>query len=191
MNNSSSKESEDFLRRFRRGLADLPADIREDLVTELRSHIEERLAQGKLDPSAAFGSPEAYASRFLTEEALRSAVSGTRPWQLVSVLLGKLRSTATVVFAVVPLAVIELLALAVAAVGVAKPFSPSHIGLFFYPNGSFGVLGGVSDAGAMHEVLGWTAMPIFIFGGILLFWVCHRLMLRIARGELSRVRHKK
>jgi uncharacterized membrane protein len=70
MNNMSSNEVEDFLSRFRRGLAALPADIREDLVSEVRSHIQDRLTQGKLDLASAFGSPEAYASRFLTEDAL-------------------------------------------------------------------------------------------------------------------------
>ena len=97
MNNMSSNEVEDFLSRFRRGLAALPADIREDLVSEVRSHIQDRLTQGKLDLASAFGSPEAYASRFLTEDAFQTAVTRDRPWQLVSVLLSKARSSALVV----------------------------------------------------------------------------------------------
>ena len=101
MNNISSNEVEDFLRRFRRGLAALPADIREDLVDEVRSHIQDRLAQGKLDLASVFGSPEAYASQFLIEDAIQTAVTRAKPWQLVSVLLSKARSSALVIFAVI------------------------------------------------------------------------------------------
>ncbi|MFZ0820878.1 MAG: hypothetical protein WAM91_12475 [Candidatus Acidiferrales bacterium] len=191
MNSPSTKEVDDFLRRFRRGLTTLPSDIREDLVSEVRSHIEERLSQGKLDLASAFGSPEEYASRFVNEEALRSAVAGGRPWQLIGVLLGRVRATAQVVFVILPLGVIEIMGLVLAAAGVCKPFSPGHIGLFLRANGAFGLLGYISDPGSMHEVLGYAAMPIFIFGGLLLFWASHRLLLGVARGELGRIRLKR
>jgi uncharacterized membrane protein len=90
MNKSSKADIDDFLRRFRRGLAALPADIREDLVREVQSHFDERLIQEKLD-LAAFGSPEEYASRFLNAEALRAAVTRDNPLRLVAVLLGRVR----------------------------------------------------------------------------------------------------
>jgi uncharacterized membrane protein len=187
VNNSSPKEVEDFLRRFRRGLASLPADIREDLVSEVRSHIEERLSQGKLDLETAFGSPEEYASRFVNENVLRTAVARARPWQLVGVLLGRARATALVIFVVIPLAVIVIMALVLAAAGICKPFDPGHIGLFLQADGSFGGLGWISNPGSMHEVLGYAAMPVFIFVGLLLFWGSHRLLLRVARSELVRI----
>jgi hypothetical protein len=185
VNNPSSKEVDDFLRRFRRGLASLPADIREDLVSEMRSHIEERSSQGKLD-LASFGPPEEYASRFVNESVLRTAVARARPWQLVSVLVGRARATALVVFVVIPLAVIEIMALVLAAAGICKPFDPGHIGLFLRADGSFGGLGWFSNPGSMHEVLGYAAMPVFIFVGLLLFWGSHRLLLSVARSELVR-----
>jgi uncharacterized membrane protein len=188
VNSPSTKEVDDFMRRFRRGLTTLPADIREDLVSEVRSHIEERLSQGKLDLATTFGSPEEYASRFVNEEALRTAVARARPWQLIGALLGGVRATALVVFVVLPLAVVEIMAVVLAAAGVCKPLSPGHIGLFLQANGAFGVLGWISDPGSMREVLGYAAMPIFIFGGLLLFWASHRLLLRVACGELVRIR---
>ena len=112
MNKSSQVEVENFLRRFRRGLAALPLDVREDLVGEVQSHLEERLAQGKLDLAGAFGSPEEYASRFVNAEALRAAVTWGNPLQLVAALLGRVRAAAFVVFAVLPLAVLEIMGLA-------------------------------------------------------------------------------
>jgi uncharacterized membrane protein len=130
MSNSSQTEVEAFLRRFRRGLAFLPTDIRDDLVDEVRSHIEERLAQGKVDLTKSFGSPEAYASRFAAEQALSAAASQGSPFQLVTVLLAKVRQAAFVVFLVLPLAVVEIMALALATIGVLKPFASDHVGLF-------------------------------------------------------------
>ena len=187
MNKSSKADIDDFLRRFRRGLAALPADIREDLVREVQSHFDERLIQEKLD-LAAFGSPEEYASRFLSAEALRAAVTRDNPWRLVAVLLGRVRATFYVIFVVLPLAVFEIMGLALVVTGFCKPFSSGHIGLFLEPDGRFGALGWVNDLGSMREVLGYTSMPIFIFIGLLLFWACHRLLLLVARRELALMR---
>jgi uncharacterized membrane protein len=187
MTNSSRTDADAFLRRFRRGLALLPADIRDDLVDEVRSHIEDRLAQGKLDLTGSFGSPEVYASRFIAEQALSAAASQGRPFQLVAVLLAKLRPAALVVFVVLPLVVVEIMALVLAALGVLKPFDGEHIGLFLTDNGGIGALGWISDTASMHEVLGYSAMPLFVFCGLLLFWMSNRLLVSVARRQIARL----
>jgi uncharacterized membrane protein len=166
-------------------LAALPPDIREDLVGELRSHFEERLAEGKLDLPGAFGSAEDYASRFVDAQALRAAATRDNPLRLVAALLGRVRATAFVVFVVLPLAVLEIIGLALVAIGFCKPFSSGHIGLFLEADGRFGAIGWVSDPGSMREMLGYAVMPVFIFSGLLLFWLCNRLLLRVARRELA------
>jgi len=185
---ASRTEIDDFLRRFRRALAGVPADIREDLVDELRSHIDDRFAQGRLDLKASFGSPEDYASRFVTEGALQAAVSRGSPFHILAVLLGKVRVTAITVFVVLPLGMLEIVACALMLDGLMKPIGGNHVGLFLLSNGRFGALGWVKDARSMHEVLGYAAMPIFIFCGLLLFWAAHKLLLSVARRELARMR---
>jgi uncharacterized membrane protein len=185
MNNSSQFEVESFLRRFRRGLAALPPDIREDLVGELRSHFEERLSAGRLDIPGSFGSPEVYASRFVDAQALRVATTQSNPLNLVAVLLGRVKTTAIVLFIVLPLAVLEIVGFALVLIGFFKPFSPGHIGLFLDADGRFGGLGWISVPGSMREVLGYSGMPVFIFGGLFLFWFCHRLLIKVARRELA------
>ncbi len=185
MNKSSRTEAEDFLRRFRRGLDALPADIREDLVGELRSHFEERLGEDRLDLPGSFGSAEDYASRFVDAQALRAATTRDNPIKLIAALLGRVKATAFVIFVVLPLAVLEIIGLALIVIGFSKPFSNSHIGLFFGADGRFRALGWVSDPGSMREMLGYAVMPVFIFSGLLLFWLCNRLLLRIARRELA------
>jgi hypothetical protein len=138
-----------------------------------------------LDLAGAFGSPEEYASRFVNAEALRTALTRGSPLRLVAVLLARVRATALVVFVVLPLAAIEIMALALVGIGFIKPFSGGHVGLFLEADGSFRALGWVNDPGPMREVLGYAAMPIFIFVGLLLFWAGYRLLLKVARRELT------
>jgi hypothetical protein len=138
-----------------------------------------------LDLPGAFGSAEEYASRFVDAQALRAAATRDNPLKLIAALLGRVRATAFVVFVVLPLAVLEIIGLALVAVGFFKPFSSGHIGLFFQADGRFGALGWVSDPGSMREMLGYAVMPIFIFSGLLLFWACNRLLLKVARRELA------
>lgn len=187
-NAASRTEIDDFLRRFRRALASVPADVREELVDELRSHIEERLAQGRLDLEAGFGSPEDYASHFVTEGALQAAVSRGNPFHILTVLLGKVRATAVTIFVVLPLGMLELVACGLILDGLLKPIGGSHVGLFLRSNGGFGALGWIRDIGSMHEVLGYAAMPIFLFCGLLLLWAAHKLLQTVARRELVRIR---
>ena len=188
---SPQNEINDFLRRFRRALATLPADIREDVVGEVGSHLQERSAQGKLSLEASFGTPEAYASQFLAEAALDTAVARGTPWSLFSVLMAEVRITALTIFVVLPLAAVEIMAVAVTLIGFLKPFGGNHIGLFLLSNGGFGAVGWVSDPASMHEVLGYTAMPIFICSGLLLFWIANKLMLNVVRRELAALRNGK
>ena len=187
MNNASKKDIEDFLFRFRRGLAALPKDSRDDLVGELRSHFEDRSNEGKLDLAGEFGSPEEYAARFVNADGLRSAASGSHPLRLITVLLGGVRSTAIVVCVVLPCAVLEIMGLSLVLIGACKPFDSNHIGLFLDADGRLGSLGWSRNPGLTHEVLGCAVIPIFLFGGLLLFWACHRLLLKVARHELARI----
>lgn len=185
---SSHDETADFLRRFRRALAALPADIREDLVEELRSHMDERATQGRLDLNRDFGSPEDYASRFITEQTLSAAVDEGRPWRLLAVLLGGVRTTAVTVLIVLPLAVAQFSAVVLMLTGLLKPISSDHIGVFFRSDGAFGGMGWVSDSASMHESLGYAAMPLFILAGLLLFFISNKLLLKAARRELTQMR---
>lgn len=188
MADASRGEITGFLSRVHRGLSALPTDIREDLVAELRSHLEERGEKGKLDLVGEFGLPEAYAARLMAEHDLSDAVTRRRSVSLVVALLGTARTTALALFVVLPLATVEIISLVLVGLGVAKPFYGEHIGLFQGAHDHSGALGWVSDLGSLHEVLGYAAIPIFIFGGLLLLWIGNRLLLRVARRELLRMR---
>ena len=182
-------EIESFLRAFRQGLGAVPADIRDDLVKEMRSHLEERFERGQLELANDFGSPEDYASQFVHEQLLGTAIVRGRPWELLPALLGAIRTASVAIFLVLPLAVAELIGLALVLIGLSKPLASTHIGLFRSADGSFEGLGWISSTNSMHEVLGLTAIPLFIFLGLLLFWIGNRIMIAVARGELARIRN--
>jgi uncharacterized membrane protein len=188
MDRNSESARENYLRRFRRGLAVLPADIREDLVQELRSHISERSGNPAFDLVNEFGLPEEYAARFVSEHVLSAAVTRGTSTQLIAALIGKLHATSRAVFLVLPLAVLQIAALMLIGMGILKPFSSGHVGLFVFPDGGFGGLGWIGDTAGMHEELGYAAVPLFIFGGVLLFWLGNRLLVQLARKELTVLR---
>jgi len=178
---------EAFLKRVRRGLASLPPDIREDMIAELRSHLQERAEQGNLNIAGEFGSPDAYADRLRSEHNLTGALSQGTPVSLVVALMSTARTAVLTLFVILPLATLEIIALGLVVMGVAKPFSGNHIGIFQGPGGH-GALGWVDDVGSMHEVTGYAGIPAFIFGGLVLFWIGYRLLARVAQRELQRIR---
>lgn len=186
MSEPFEKNIQEYLRRFRMGLNALPENLRDDLVLELRSHIEERLSSGRFDPEKSFGSPESYAAQFVTEQRLSAAVgSGNAPrllWSLLSVV----QRTATVLFLVCPLAISEVSGACFVVLGALRPFS-DRIGLHLRPDGSFAALGWVSRNDT-KEVLGLWAMPLFIGGGVLIFWAAHRILCLVAKRELRFLR---
>ena len=186
MNKLTNEDVEKFLRRFRRGLASLPIDIREDLVLEVRSHLEERSGSADFDLTENFGSPEKYAAAFVAEQALTNAVAQPAPWGLIGTLFVRVQSATVTIFIVLPLAVIQISAFLCVVMGLVKPFS-SHIGLFLMPDGAFGAFGWTNEIGVMHEVLGNAGVPLFISIGLLIMWACNKLLTGIAKRELAAI----
>jgi len=142
-----------------------------------------------LELSNDFGSPEEYASQFVHEQLLGTAIVRGRPWELLPALLGAIRTASVAIFLVLPLAVVELIGVALVLIGLSKPLASMHIDLFRSADGGFGGVGWIGNTNSMHEVLGFTAIPLFIFLGLLMFWTGNRIMLAVARGELSRIRN--
>ena len=180
-------EVESYLRRFRRALISIPADIREDFVAELRSHMSDRLAAGASHPAESFGSPEEYAAELIREGALREAIDHARSLKAGILILRGAGGTALTAFTVFLLAIVELTGIILAVVGFAKPLAPNHIGVFLGRNRAFGGLGFLLDTSGLHEVLGYLAFPAFVLAGVLLVWPTHSLILRLARRQLLRL----
>ncbi len=174
-------EAERFLKEVRRGLGSLDADERDDVIEELRSHLCDRMAQGKSDLLDGFEDPATLAASFVSERALRGALSEGTPWVVARAILMSARDSLALLLTLVPLVLLQIIAFFVVLTAVLKPFSPSEFGLWV-GNGNFYV--GRSSPSA-HEVLGFWGVPILLFTGVLLFWASNRGLRALARSRLA------
>jgi uncharacterized membrane protein len=175
-------DAELFLRKLRQGLRALPPADREEIVAEIRSHLQDRQQKGQ-PLLEGFEDPEAYAATFVSEAALRGALARGASLELGRALLTSARSGFFMLLTVVPLLAVQLVGVGLVICGVLKPFMPSHVGLFLDAGGRLLVLGASSGPSA-REVLGWWSMPLFLFAGVLLLFVGNRALRALARGRL-------
>ena len=191
MTTPASPEITLYLRRFRAALVRLPPDERDDLVAEVRSHLGERRAQGNLGVLDGFEAPEAYAAHFLAEHALTGALAEGTSFALGRALLVGVRDGFLGLFVVVPLFVVQLVALVLVVLGAMKPIIPARIGLFVGARGSLEVLGLYGgDLANVRELLGWWAIPGFIVPGVVALWAGNRALRALARWRLGSSRRQ-
>jgi uncharacterized membrane protein len=172
-----------FLRKLRQGLTSLTPAEQDDIIAELRSHLLDRQSQGEEDPLAGFQTPEALAAEFVSEHALRGALSQGTSWALGRALLIAARDSIVGLAVLFPLLLLQLVALGVLVIAVLKPFMPDKIGVWAGA-GNF-VVGTSNGNPAVHEVLGWWALPVLTIAGMLLFWLCNRAMISLVRWRLG------
>jgi len=179
-------DAERYLKELRQGLASLPAVERDEILAELRTHLEERAGAGG-DPLLGFEPAEALAAGFLSERALRGALAQGGSVALGRALLAAGRDSLAALLAFLPLLLLQVTAVACVVVAALKPFMPDQLGLWIGP-GDFHV--GVNVAGnpAVHEVLGWWGTPVLAVAGVLLSWGSTRAMRALARRRLRAAR---
>jgi uncharacterized membrane protein len=141
-------------------LASLPADERDDIVAEARSHLQEKLDRGARIEEAidGLGAPEDFARAFITERALLSALGSRDSLGLLAALAQRSIRNARTMSATAGCVVVWGLALVVCAVAAAKIFDPSHVGMWIGGRQFF--LGAIDDPSRGHEVLGLWIFPI-------------------------------
>lgn len=179
------REAERFLRDLERHLSPLPEAERRDAVAEIRSHLEDRAAEGATDLLAPFGRAEDYAAAFLQERALAGALAGGSSWAIGRALLAGARRLAWW-YAVAALWVVQVFGASMLALSIVKLFLPKAVGVFVGPH-RFTIGALVGDVSAV-EVLGWWAAPVFFIGGVLAMWSAHWFLRTLASWRLSRIR---
>ena len=174
-------ETERFLAEVRRGLGSIDAAERDDVIAELRSHFAERMAQGKANLLEGFEDPATLAASFVSERALRGALSQGTPWAFSRAILISARDSLALLFALVPLVLAQLVAFFFVLTAALKPFAPGDFGLWV-GNGNFYVGHG---SPSVHEVLGWWGVPVLLAAGVILFWLSNRGLRALARWRLA------
>jgi hypothetical protein len=149
-----------YIRHLRWSLASLPADERDDIVAEARSHLQEKLDRGARIEEAidGLGAPEDFARAFITERAPLSALGSRDSLGLLAALAQRSIRNARTMSATAGCVVVWGFALVVCAVAAAKIFDPSHVGMWIGGRQFF--LGAMDEPSRGHEVLGLWIFPI-------------------------------
>lgn len=130
--NALPKEASHFLRRLRWALSALPSQDKDEIVTEIRSHLEDKLSSGRevSESLAAFGLPETLARSYILEHERSVAIATNRLTHVVPALLRRAATSLTAFVATVSLALAWLPAILFSLVAMMKIFDPAHIGLW-------------------------------------------------------------
>ena len=185
---------ERYLLHLRTALGRMPEEEKSEILSDLRSHIEERLSGAEADQAgviaetiAALGSPESLAASYHRERLMARATASAEPALLLRATfqwaLTGLRGFA--VFLVLMIGYSFGLGFVVCA--LLKPFMPNQVGLWVDPPAfSFGYLSPAQRTG--HELLGWWMIPLgWTVGPLLLIWTTRLvqwlLRLRVSQKE--------
>lgn len=174
-----------WLRRLRWSLDSLPAADRDEIVAEAAAHFADAGAAGRDVAAviAGFGTPEAYARRYLDEAELARALGSQSAGDLAGVVARRLHRS--LIAAVAGLAVLALTLAAFVAVTlvVMEIQDPARTGLWIGPTVRF--IGQIDDPAIAHDLLGGWMLPAAA-GVIGAAFVLGRLALLAAVRALAR-----
>ena len=184
-----------YLSQVRAGLRGLPTEQVDEIVRELRGHVEERAQEhgglGAENVRAALGrlgEPEQIASQYLTQSLFARTAATRSPVLLVQSLF----HWATLSLQGFAVAFVSLLLYFIGGncllLALLKPFRPDQVGVWTVPAstpGGHGVellLHGAPPEGAGPELLGWWIVPLGLLLGLTLIVVTYRLDLMAIRS---------
>ena len=186
----SSTAFEDYMNRVWEGLSGMETSERQDTIAEIRSHLNERIEQLRLQGSlhsveealAALGDPTELAHHMVSASLQRDESRSYLPWVLLRAAR-RIASTGAKGLLVFVIAVVGYsAALAFLAAGLLKPLVP-ELGFWV---GSGGIIWGMKSPGATgHELLG----EYFVYASIALSFVCGSVctlvLQRLLRSPIS------
>jgi hypothetical protein len=153
---------EAWLRRLRWALAALPGPERDDIVAEIRAHLDERERDGA-DVAAALaqlGPADGYARGFIEARELTGAAASQRPGAMLSAIARRAHRSVLAFAAFVAVVALTAVSLLAATVLVMKVDDPLHAGLW-RGKGQF-FIGVIDDPAAAQELLGYWIYPLAI-----------------------------
>ena len=184
---SLDDEIEGYLKHLRWALAGLPAEDRDEIVRETRSHLFDRCAGPRPRPFAEvareLGTAEEYGRRFLANYNLSVALgSGSAPRMLraAAMFLGR-GLWATAGFFV--FVVLYIVTAGFALVAGLKLVIPDQVGLWTSTARPLFVLGAIATPNdpTLREHLGGWIVPLCLAAATLLYWGTTALLRRFLR----------
>ena len=183
MTSDDSRTMEAYLTQLRdalRGVDDV--EVRE-IVEELRSHIQEKAAGGKVETVlATLGNPRDLAGHYLTDSLLERATESQSPVRLLRSLFRWASLSLAGFFVLLGSVVGYFTGGVFILVALCKPFHPQNAGIWTYRDaaGDLGIsvrLGYGNSPGVGTDLLGWWIVPVgLLVGGGLVMLTTHCAM---------------
>jgi len=192
----SKKLLEDYLQKLKEVLKPLPEKEKDEIVLEIRGHIQERMSQSSQAEDnvealksalVRLGRPEEYGSEFVTDYLLSKGIERKHAGMIFRGLLRWGCNTLVGFFYSLFFFASYLISASFVLVGIMKPIFPEKVG-FFLRNGrfeNFGLIMGVTDSPNMQEVLGYWIIPIALVIGIAWFFVTTWLLKKVIRNRFG------
>ena len=131
---SDATRIEDYLRALSRALRSLPERDRDDIVAEIRAHLEHRAGEGRLDAAIkSLGGPENCARTFIEEMKIQTAFADGGPAKTFGALLALASRRATATAGLFVSLVFFLLAAGFAFTALAEIVTPDLAGFWIGP----------------------------------------------------------
>lgn len=139
---SDATRIEDYLARLSRALRALPARDRDDIIAEIRAHLDHRASEGKLaEALKALGSPDECARSFIEEMKIQSAFADGGPAKTFGALLALASRRATATAGLFVSLFFFLLATGFAFTALAEIVTPELAGLWIGPETDTFIIG--------------------------------------------------
>lgn len=164
-----------YLQRVRAGLHGISLREVDDIIRELRAHIEERSEGGDRETALrSLGNPDELAAQYRSERVTARVECSRSPLVVLHALL-LLRGRSVAGWAVLVLAAFGYAwAIALGAAAFEKALSPGDVGLWIGPGRLPRLtVDGPGPAGT-HEVLGWWLIPLSLMACALLVTLTRR-----------------
>lgn len=176
---------EAWLRRLHWALQPMPSPAREEIVSETRAHLVERLESGAdaAELLDGFGPPDVYARQFLDEMELAHALGEQKSADLLAVIGRRVHRSLIAALAFALVVALAGLSLAAFATLLYEITDPIHSGLWRGSNQFF--IGVIDDPGTARDLLGPLIWPAAL-AVIALSWVLGRAVLLAAARRLAR-----
>lgn len=192
----TQKLLEDYLGKLREVLKPLPGKEKEEIVLEIKGHIEERMAQSsgaEADAEALknalsrLGRPEEYGSEFVTDYLLSTGMERKKVWMVFKGLLRWGCNTLVGFFYSLFFFASYAISVSFVFVGIIKPIFPEQVGFFLRAGKiqNFGLIMGATNDPTMQEVLGYWIIPIALIIGIAWFLVTTWFLKKVIRNRFG------
>ncbi len=194
--NESDDGVERYLLRFRMALGKTPETEKNEIVSDIRSHIAERVDESDRPAGEtvtktleALGSPESLAQTYRAEGLRNRAAAGFSPWLLLRATFAWALAGIEGFLALMAVFCGYASALSFLACAVLKPFFPDLVGMWVDPPlFTFGMHPGLH---APRELLGYWIIPVSLVMGAALFVLTTKFgkwLLRRFAGKLKPAR---